>query len=169
MEVGHDLDHAAPADEPGEIEPVRPDVRHRPQLTRLLWHEPPVPVGRHQEPILEVAPCDKTWLADPAAADMRPCLVAGGIEADVEAERVDETARACSIDQVGGVRARQRQRLLADDMFAGLERRADLLGVGVVRGRDVDRVDGRVGERVLEAVVDARQRRRRGLQACALG
>ena len=77
------------------------------------------------------------------------------------------------LDQLGGAGGVERDRLLADDVLAGVERRAGQRQVQVVRGADVDDVDLVGGDQLLgarEAALGAelgraRSRRSRGEEA----
>src|SRR5262245_43413042 len=79
---------------------------------------------------------------------------------------MDEPALVCKAHELAGLPRRQRERLLADDVLPGLERRLRLRVVQVVRRRDVDDVDAVVLEQRLVALVRLRQAR---LLARALG
>ena len=74
--------------------------------------------------------------------------------------------RSASANSCSASRGAQRDRLLAEHVLAGLEGGGDVLDVQRVRRRDVDRVDGLVGEQLLVRAVRRREavllRERRG-------
>jgi len=67
------------------------------------------------------------------------------VEPDVEAHGVDDTCFTGALDQISSVGGRQRKRFLADDVFSFRKAYPNLVGVDVVRTRDVNNVDVRVG------------------------
>jgi hypothetical protein len=77
-------------------------------------------------------------------------------EAKVEVRAVDEAARRRESEQLGRLLGRHRERLLADDVLARRERLLRLRVVQVVRRRQMDDVDGRVREQLLNRLVDGR-------------
>ena len=130
---------------------MSPTARSAPPWLRL---EAPVPVGVVEEPVLEVVAGDEPDLAEVAVGDGLAHVLVERVEPDVEVDRVDEAARArASLDEPGRLRGGHRQRLLADDVLAGGEDRRRLRDVEVVRRGDVDDVDGRVGEDLVEGGV----------------
>ena len=92
VQVGEDRRDALAGDEARQVEPVRADVGDRTQRAALAGVEPPVPVGRLQQPVLDVDAVDAVDRADVAATHPRPRLPAERIEADVVVRAVDEPA-----------------------------------------------------------------------------
>ena len=84
------------------------------------------------------------------------------VEPDVEVDGVDEAGRGGQLDKAGGLRRGHRQRLLADDVPPGCEDLAGLRDVEVVRRGDVDDVDGRVREHLVQRLVGVRDAERLG-------
>ena len=148
-----------------EIHPVRADVGDGPQRPALLGLEPPVPVSRVEQPVLEVPAVDVPDGAEHARRHERARLMGDRIEAEVEVRAVHEPALLRKLEQLRGLRRRRRQRLLADDVLARRQGVAHLVVMEVVRRRDVDHVHPLVGEQRLVAVV----RRREALRLRALG
>ena len=136
---------------------MRADVGDGAQRAALLGVEPPVPVGRLQQPVLDVDAVDAVDRAEVAAADPRAGLPAERVEADVVVRAVDEPALLGEPEQLAGLRGGQRQRLLADDVLAGREHGLHLRVVEVVRRRQVDDADAVVVQHRLEALVRLRQ------------
>ena len=97
-------------------------------------------------------------------ATMARCLMAQGVEADVEAHGIDETAAIGSGDEVGGCCRVEREGLLADHVLPGFEGRPHLWRMEVVGRGDVHDIDRRIGEQRREVVVDPRQVGRFGLR-----
>ena len=89
------------------------------------------------------------------------------VEAGVEAHRVDDAGVGCEADELGGLGGVDAERLLADDVLAGGDRRPGLLGVDVVGAGDVHGVEVGDGEQFVERVERLGQQRV-GLAACAL-
>ena len=135
---------------------MRADVAHRAQLSGPLGLEAPVPVGRLREPVLQVAAVDVPDLAQLACADARARLLHDRVEADVEVRAVDEARLLGALEKLRRLLGGQRERLLADDVLAGFERRQHLRVVEVVRRREVHDVDLLVGEHGLVRLVDRR-------------
>ena len=143
-----------PAGDPlRKVHPVRADVGDRPQRAALLRLEAPVPVGRIEQPVLEVAAVDVPDLAQRARRHERPRLVRDRVEAEVEVRAVHEPALRRELEQLGRLRRGRRQRLLADDVLAGRQRIAHLPVMEMVRRRHVDDVHPLVGEQRLVALV----------------
>src|SRR5690242_11405414 len=101
MEAGDELD---------EVEPVRADVRDRPERAAPLRLEPPVPVGREQEPVLEVAAVDVPDLAEPTVREQCARFLALRVEADVEVRAVDAAAALRELEQLGRLGRVERER-----------------------------------------------------------
>src|SRR5204863_9116480 len=97
-EVGEELHDARSRDELREVEPVRADVADGPEFAALLGLEPPVPVGREQQPVLEVTAVDVPDLAYAAVAHERAGLLSLRIEPDVEVRAVHEPAAPRQVD-----------------------------------------------------------------------
>ena len=136
-----------------EVHPVRADVGDRAQRAALLRLEAPVPVGRIEQPVLQVAAVDVPDVAQRADAHERPRLVDHRVEAKVEVRAVDEPAPLGELEQLGRLRRGRRERLLANDVLAGRQGIAYLAVMEMVRGRHVDDVDPLVGEQRLVALV----------------
>ena len=145
-----------------QVQPVRPDVADRTQGAAAFRLEAPVPVALEQQPVLEVAAGHEPDVADLAARDDIVGVLVERVVADVEVGRVDQTGRGGRLDQLARLRRRHRQRLLAHDVAARREDRQGLRQVQVVRRGDVDDLDARVVEQVVERVVGARDAEDRG-------
>ena len=72
------------------------------------------------------------------------------VEAGVEAHRVDDAGLGGEADELGGLSDVDTERLLADDVLAGSDRRPGLLGVDVVGAGDVHGVEIGDGEQLVE-------------------
>ena len=153
VEVGHDLHDAPTGHESAEVEPVRADVGHRPEPSRFLGLETPVPVGVAQQPVLVIGAGDEARLTDITIGHHRHCLVIGWIEPNVEADRVHQPGIGGTSHEIGCVLRGDRERFLTDNVFAGGKGCACLFGVGVIGAGDVDDVDRRIGSHLLDAVV----------------
>ena len=79
------------------------------------------------------------------------------IEADVEIRAVHEPALLGQRDELAGLGGGQRERLLADDVLAGLEGALHLRVVEVVRRGEVDDVHAFVCKQRLVALIRWRQ------------
>ncbi len=134
---------------------MRPDVADRPERAAAVRLEAPVPVALEQQPVLEVASGHEPDVAEAAVRDELASVLVERVVADVEVRRVDEATRRGEVDEFRRFRGRHRQRLLAHDVLAGREDVAALADVQVVRGGDVDDVDGVVRQQVLKGVVGA--------------
>ena len=154
MQVGEHLGDAETGHEANEIQPVRADVGDGAQPPGRCGVDPPVPVGVEQEPVLEVATADETRRAEVAAGHHGPSLVEHGVEAHVEADRVDDAGRLGGADHGQTLVGGEGERFFADDVLARGDQPGDLLGVEVVGARHVDDVDALVGTKGVEVVVD---------------
>ncbi len=144
-----------------QCEPMSPTARSSPPRCGL---EPPVPVLGCREPVLEVAAVHGPDLPELAGTHPLARLLHERVEADVEVRAVHEPAPLGQLDELGGLRGGHRERLLADDVLARLERLLHLRVVEVVRRRQVDDVDPVVGEdRVVALVCPGEPLRRRAL------
>ncbi len=76
------------------------------------------------------------------------------IEPDVEAYGVDDACLTRPVNEVGPVCGRERQRFLADHVLASGQTRVNLVGVDIVRARDVNDVDVWGGGEGLHVFVD---------------
>src|SRR5260370_1351460 len=114
---------------------------------------PRVPVLFEEQPVLQVVPRDQAHLTERALADQAVDVLADWIEAKVVVRRVHAPAALGDLEQVGGLGGRHGERLLADDMLAGAQRRARVLVMQVVGGGDMDDLDARIGKHRLEALV----------------
>ena len=140
-----------------QCEPMSPTARSAPPRS---GSQPPVPVTGEEEPVLEVAAGHQPDLAERSGRDDVAGVLVERVVADVEVDRVDagrspRPRRPARADSAG----RQRQGLLADDVAAGGQDRRRLADVEVVGGGDVDDVDRRVGEQLVERRVGAWRRR----------
>ena len=156
-ELGHDGFEPAAGEERREVQPVAPDVADGPQRPTLVLLEAPVPVRVEQEPVLEVAAGDEADVPHPAVPHVLRDVLVERVEPDVEVHRVHEARRRGLRDERRRFLRRHRERLLADDVLPGAEDRRCLLVVELVGRRDMDDLDGVVGEDGLEAVVRLRE------------
>jgi hypothetical protein len=99
-EIGEDLGDAASRDPAGQIEPVRADVGNGAQRAAQFGIEPPVPVGRLVQPVLDVGAVAVSDRADVAAPNALTRLVEERIEADVVVRAVHEPARLGKLQQL---------------------------------------------------------------------
>ncbi len=129
---------------------MRTDVADRPQCAAALRLEPPVPVALEKQPVLEVAAGDQTYVANIARRDHLARMLVQRVEADVEVHRVDHAAGRGKPRELAGLRSGHRQRLLADDVFAGRDDRLRLGDMEVVGRRHVNDVDGGIVEQRLK-------------------
>jgi hypothetical protein len=134
VQVGEDGGDALAGDEAGQIEPVGADVGDGAEHAALAGVEPPVPVGRLQQPVLDVDAVDAVDGTEVPAPDARASLSAERVEADVVVRAVDEPAVRGEPEQLAGLPRRERERLLADDVLARGEHRLDLVAA-LRRGR----------------------------------
>jgi hypothetical protein len=135
---------------------VRADVGHGTKRTPFVGLEPPVPIGREEQPVLEVAAVDVPDVADVSIRDQGAGLLALRVKPDVEVRAMDEAASLRELDEVRRLLRVDRKRLLTDDVLAGLEGRARLCVVEVVRRRQMDGVDAIVREHLFKALVRLR-------------
>ena len=149
VQVGEHLDHLAAADEAGEVEPVRADVGNGAQATLTRGVEAPVPVGVEEQPVLVVAAGDEARLTDRARSDQGGGVLVLRVVADVEAHGVDDAGGLGEGDELGGLRRRHAEWLLAHHVAAGGEHGAHVLGVDVVGAGDVDDLD--CGDELVDA------------------
>ena len=66
------LFHFLAGDPLNQIQPVRADVGDRAQFAAKFGFQPPVPVGRIREPVLQESAVDQLHLPDRARFDQRP-------------------------------------------------------------------------------------------------
>jgi hypothetical protein len=118
--------------------------------------EPPVPVRRLVQPVLDVRPMGVPDAADVSAANARSGLVAERIEADVVVRAVHEATLLGQLHELGRLLRGDGERLLADDVLAGGEHGLHLRVVQVVRSGQVDDVDLVVRQHRLERLVRLR-------------
>ena len=164
-EVGAHRGHVLAGDERHQVDPVRADVADRAQAAAHRRVEPPVPVGVQEQPVLQVAAADQVDVAQRPGAHPGRGLLDLRVEADVEVHGVHEPGALGERHELGGLARVHAERLLADDVLAGLQHRLDLRVVEVVGRREVDDVHARVREHRLEAVVGLGEP---GLGPCAL-
>ena len=132
---------------------MRSDVTDRAEGAALAGLQPPVPVGVVEEPVLEIVAGDEPDLAQVAGGDPLTDVLVERVEPDVEVDGVDQPARGRLPDEPSRLGGGQGEGLLADDVLASAEDRRRLRHVEVVRRGDVDDVDGRVGENLVERAV----------------
>ena len=87
--------------------------RRRRERTGPVDLEPPVPVRREGQPVLQVAAVHAPQPAELAIPDARPHLLHERVEPDVEVRAVDEAARSRQLEQLSRLIGGQRERLLA--------------------------------------------------------
>ncbi len=85
---------------------MRADVGDGAQLAALVRLESPVPVGRQQQPVLQIAAVHVPDLAELTALDARARLLHERVEADVEVGAVHEPARVGELDELAPTRPR---------------------------------------------------------------
>ena len=131
------------ADEvPGEVDDVRPEVAERARAGAVLLEAPRLVARR--TPLLEVAAAEVVDLAELAGLDHLAGEPHGGHEAVVEGAHVDDARLRHALPDLVRLRRVTAQRLLADDVLAGLRRGDRRLGVEVVRAAVVEEPDLRV-------------------------
>ena len=141
----------------GEVDDVGADVAQRSGAGELLVQPPGHRRIRVGEPVLEVVGADLADLAHRTLGDQLPGVGQRRGAAVAEAAQGEGPARARLLRRGGrgrhlrGVLDRVRQRLLAQHVLAGRERRERDLVVRVPGGADVDHVDLRVLDHVLPA------------------
>ena len=121
------------------------------------------------EPVLQVAAVDEAHGADPARRDPGPGLEHHRVVAVDERHGGDAVRGVRGGEDPLGLGGGRRERLLADDVLAGRERRRRQRGVQVVRRADVDDVDAVRGHRLLGRAVGVRHAEAGGRLARALG
>ena len=134
-------------EEPGEVDDVRRQVADRAAAGVLGAEAPRVEAGI-LGPVLEVARPEVADLAELAGLDQLAGEPDGWHEAVVEAAEVLDAGRGDArpdLVRLVGVAA---ERLLAEDVLAGLGRRDRRLGVHGVRSAVVEEADRRVGHDV---------------------
>ena len=159
MQVGEHLDDALAADELHEVEPVRADVGDGPQGALPAGVEAPVPVSVEEQPVLQVLAADQAGLTDLAGPHEGRGVLVVRVEAGVEAHGVDDPGGGGQGDQLGGLGGVDAERLLADDVLAGGNRRPGLGGVDVVGAGDVHGIEVGDGEQLVERVEGLGQQR----------
>ncbi len=121
---------------PRRVDAVVPDVVER--AAAELGLHPHVLRARDRE---REDRADEPRVADRPVAEPLEDDLPLRVEAVHECLHPDDAAVDAVLDQVGGLRARARGGLLAQDVLAGVGRALRPLGVQVVRQRDVDRID----------------------------
>ena len=113
-----------PGDELGQIHPVGADVGNGPQVGVTIRLDPPVVVIDQQQPVLGVGTRDREDSAQLATRDASVHLLAERIEAEVviHARRLLGMGRG-RFHQLRSLLGTDRQRLLAEHVFARLEAR----------------------------------------------
>ena len=139
---------------------MRTDVTDHTQRPADGRVEAPIPVGVLGQPVLQVVPGDQPYGSDGPGTHARRCVLAERVEAVDEADGVDQAEFGCGTAEFVGLRRCQCERLLADDVLAGLQRRHHLLVMEVVRAAYVHGVYAVVVEHLVEAFVGRRQPRR---------
>ncbi len=140
---------AVPADEGGEVAPVRADVGEGARAAAEGGVDAPVGVARRQQPVLQVGAVDAADVAELAGGDQLARVADDGVVAVDERDR-DEAAGVGGVArELLGLGAVERDRLLADDVLAVLERELGQRRVQVVRRADVQHVDVVGGRQLL--------------------
>ena len=140
-------------DEGHGVDPMRADVAHGAQFPALAGLNPPVVIRLLQKPVLEEVPLHMNDAAEVVALDHGFHLQHGGEEAAHVVHRKDTVALLRSRHHTRGLLRVHTQRLFANDVLAGFQRRDALLDVHLVRRSDVDDVDVRAREHGFVIVV----------------
>src|SRR5205085_4348619 len=130
-----------------EVDHVRSEVAERTRAC-LVRIEAPGVERRVVAPVLQVARAEVTDLADPVFADQLAREADGGHEAVVEAAEVLDARRGDGAPDLVALVGRPSERLLAEDVLAGLRRGDRRLGVQRVRAAVVEQADAVVGDQV---------------------
>ena len=145
-EIDADRADLLPGDVLDHVAPVRADVAHRPERAAVLRLDAPVPVGVVEQPVLRVGALRDENLSELAGLAHRAHLLHHRVEAQVVAGGMAHLLRRGPGGQRGGVRARRRQRFLAHDVLARVDRLGRHGEMPRVGRADVDGVDRRIGE-----------------------
>ena len=131
-----------------QVDDMRAEVAERAR-SRLVRLEAPGVEGRVVAPVLQVAAAKVPDLAELAGVDQLPCQPHRGDEAVVEAAEVLDARRLDALPDLvalGGVAA---ERLLAEDVLAGLGGGDRRLGMERVGAAVVEEGDPRIGDEVV--------------------
>lgn len=139
---------------------MRADIADRPKGPTSFRLEAPVPVAVEEQPVLEIATGHEANLAQTTRDDQFVGMLVERVIADVEVRGVDHAAIGRELDQCRRLAGRHRQRLLADEVPAGGQDLRRLDDVEIVRRGDVDDIDGRIGQQVIERRIRARHTER---------
>ena len=183
-QVGCDAGDRAPGDETGEMLRVAADRAHHERLPAALRVEDPAqPVvlrallDARREPALDVLDLDEPDRAQRAVVDEHPRVARHRIRRIRVRDGEQAVAATRSRDEIAGLGEGLGDRLVADDVETGVERRNRERVVRVVRRHDRDRLDAvRALALPFEHLVDAAvaagriesHRRPRGARACRI-
>ena len=144
-EAGHRVDLADEV--AGEIDDVRGEVPERTGAGCAAVEAPDVGVG--VAPVLEVAPAKVADVAEVARLDQLARQPDRGDEAVVESAQVLHARRLHALPDLVALGSVPAERLLANDVLAGLRRGDRRARVQVVGPDVVEEADGRVGHELL--------------------
>ena len=139
-------------DELGQVAPVRADICERARGAAEPLVHTPVVVVRAQEPVLQIAAVQQAHRAGLPARDALARLAHRRVVPVDERNRRLESRVGRGVDEPLRARGVERQRLLADHVFACGQRSLGEREVKMVRRADVDDVDVRVAHHLLGRV-----------------
>ena len=148
-------DDPLPRDELDQIAPMRADVGECPRGAPEGGVDAPVVVLGREQPVLEVAAVQQPQLAERAFADAGTGLAHRRVVPVDEGHGRDPVGGRGGEDQLVGAGDVERERLLADEVLARLERGTSQRQVEVVRCADVDDVDLLAGDQLLRGCESA--------------
>ena len=123
------------------VHPVRPDIAHRSQRTIGLRIDAPIPIGVIQQPILRVGSLRNQDFAQIAGLDHAADLLDHGIVAEVVLDAIGNAFLGRQVHQLARLAGSQSERLLAQHVLAGRERRFAHGVMQRVRRQNVYRLD----------------------------
>jgi hypothetical protein len=116
------------------------------QFAALLCNQPPVPIGVKQQPVLQVTTGHQAKLPQFTMTDHCVGLLHHWVVALIETHGVHDTGPLGPMQEVLALLGRNRQRLLADHVFACIKDRCNLFMMQVVWCCDVHHLDFGVGQ-----------------------
>ena len=144
LEIGAHRGDAQPGDVLGHVAPVRAEVRQAARRAAGLGIQAPVPIGVVEQPVLGIGALHHQDLAQVAILPHAAHVLHHGVEAQVVEGTIAAPGLAGQLYQLARLLHRDRQRLLANHVLAGLERVPGHGEMQEVRCTDVHRIDGGV-------------------------
>src|ERR1700719_3111585 len=156
-QIGAQLDHLAAGDPCNHVQPVRADVGNGAELAAEFRIEPPVPVSRVKQPILQKAAMNEFGLADGAFHNESASFLAKRVVTQVVSNAADFPCFAGESDEQFRLGRIHCQRLLAEDVFSRAHQAAGLVEGEIVGGAEVNYINGRIRGEFVERGIGAFQ------------